>query len=223
MDDLRVLLAGSSPLNEGVTRFFLEQRGLEVTVAETGSEVVDRYVRDPFDVVVVDTELSEADVAEVAEEIRQLAEDLVGARHEQSILRACPFAEQAQSLARTVDRLVGHVVRVEGGGQGDGRERALGVERGGKDMRAASCQVARHPHGVLVAHQAHQHVEVAGVTSAVQFLLILHVLEGGGEPVRVVRHVRHDERLALEHVEAAAAWLRERVTLVDEDDADGEE
>ena len=72
MDDLRVLLAGSNPLNDDVTRLFLEQQGLEVTVAETGSEVVDRYVRDPFDVVVVDTELSEADVAEVAEEIRQL-------------------------------------------------------------------------------------------------------------------------------------------------------
>lgn len=72
MDELRVLLAGSNLLGKQMTRLFLERRGLEVAVAETGSEVVDRYVRDPFDVLVVDTELSEADTAEVAEEIRRL-------------------------------------------------------------------------------------------------------------------------------------------------------
>lgn len=72
MDELRVLLAGSNLLGEQRTRLFLERRGLEVAVAESGSEVVDCYVRDPFDVIVVDTELSETDRAEVAEEIRRL-------------------------------------------------------------------------------------------------------------------------------------------------------
>ena len=72
MDELRVLLAGPNPLNQDMTRLLLERRGLEVAVAETGSDLVDRYVRDPFDVVVVDTELSEADSAEMTQEIRRL-------------------------------------------------------------------------------------------------------------------------------------------------------
>lgn len=66
----RVLLAEDSPDNQTIARYFLEQSGLSVEVAETGREAMDRALASDFDVILMDMQMPEMDGYTAAAELR---------------------------------------------------------------------------------------------------------------------------------------------------------
>jgi PAS domain S-box-containing protein len=71
---LRVLLAEDNPINQRLTFKLLQKRGHEVTVATTGTEAIEAYQRQEFDVILMDVQMPEISGFEVARKIRQVEE-----------------------------------------------------------------------------------------------------------------------------------------------------
>ncbi len=69
---LRVLVAEDNPVNQLVARRFMERAGHSVVVADTGAAAVAAYLREPFDLVLMDLQMPEMDGFEAAAEIRRI-------------------------------------------------------------------------------------------------------------------------------------------------------
>lgn len=75
---LRVLVAEDSVSNQILVRRLLEREGCFVGIAQTGKEVVEMYLRDPYDLILMDVQMPEMDGLEATAEIRE-AEKTTGA------------------------------------------------------------------------------------------------------------------------------------------------
>jgi PAS domain S-box-containing protein len=72
---LRILVAEDSPTNQAVARGFLERRGHEVTVVDTGARAVEAVAQGDFDVVLMDLEMPELDGLAATRAIREAERD----------------------------------------------------------------------------------------------------------------------------------------------------
>ncbi len=70
----RVLLAEDNPVNQAVVSRMLEKVGHSVTLASNGREVMDRWQREQYDVVLMDVQMPEMDGLEAATLIREKEE-----------------------------------------------------------------------------------------------------------------------------------------------------
>ena len=76
---LRVLLAEDNPVNQRLALRLLDRWGCVVTLAHNGREAAECFVRDKFDVVLMDTQMPEMNGIEATRRIRQFEEGT--ARH----------------------------------------------------------------------------------------------------------------------------------------------
>ena len=53
----KILLADDNPINLDLTSRLLKKKGHEVTTAENGQEAVDLFLKDSFDVILMDLEM----------------------------------------------------------------------------------------------------------------------------------------------------------------------
>jgi signal transduction histidine kinase/ligand-binding sensor domain-containing protein/ActR/RegA family two-component response regulator len=67
---LRVLLAEDNPINQRLTTRLLEKRGHQVTLASTGTQALDLYHAQPFDVILMDVQMPDLDGIETTAIIR---------------------------------------------------------------------------------------------------------------------------------------------------------
>ncbi len=66
----KILLADDNPVNRDIATRMLEKRGHEITPAENGNQVVDRYLEGSFDVILMDLEMPGISGIEAARQIR---------------------------------------------------------------------------------------------------------------------------------------------------------
>lgn len=66
----KILLADDNPVNLDLTTRLLTKRGHEVTTAEDGQEVVDRFLEQRFDIILMDLEMPGVSGIEAARQIR---------------------------------------------------------------------------------------------------------------------------------------------------------
>jgi signal transduction histidine kinase/CheY-like chemotaxis protein len=78
--DIRVLLVEDNQLNQRVAQAFLEKIGVQVFVATDGSQAVEQYTNQPFDLILMDVEMPVMDGMEATRLIR-LREAEWGAGH----------------------------------------------------------------------------------------------------------------------------------------------
>ncbi len=67
----RILLAEDNPVNKALTLAILEKYDLEIDVAENGHEVVEAYLAQPYDLVLMDCQMPQMDGFEATVEIRR--------------------------------------------------------------------------------------------------------------------------------------------------------
>jgi len=68
---LKVLLAEDNRANQRLAMALLEKWGHEVTLAESGTQAVDYWERNPFDLIVMDVQMPEMDGLQATQEIRE--------------------------------------------------------------------------------------------------------------------------------------------------------
>lgn len=66
----KILLADDNPVNRDLATRLLEKKGHEITTAEDGNQVVDCFLKDSFDVVLMDLEMPGISGIEAARQIR---------------------------------------------------------------------------------------------------------------------------------------------------------
>ena len=66
----KILLADDNPVNRDIATRMLERKGHEITTAENGLEVVDRFLNGSFDVILMDLEMPGISGIEAARQIR---------------------------------------------------------------------------------------------------------------------------------------------------------
>lgn len=66
-----ILLAEDNPVNQEITRHYLERQGCRVIVAENGREAVDRFREQAFDLILMDIQMPEMDGIEAVRIIRE--------------------------------------------------------------------------------------------------------------------------------------------------------
>jgi CheY-like chemotaxis protein len=66
----KILLADDNPMNLDLTSRLLKKKGHEVITAENGKEVVDLFLQDTFDVILMDLEMPIVSGIEAAQQIR---------------------------------------------------------------------------------------------------------------------------------------------------------
>ena len=66
----KILLADDNPVNRDLASRLLEKKGHAVTTAEDGNQVVDCYLKDSFDVILMDLEMPGITGIEAARQIR---------------------------------------------------------------------------------------------------------------------------------------------------------
>ena len=66
----KILLADDNPINLELTTRLLERKGHKITTAENGNEVVDRFLKGSFDVILMDLEMPGISGIEAARQIR---------------------------------------------------------------------------------------------------------------------------------------------------------
>ena len=66
----KILLADDNPVNLDLASRLLKKKGHEITTAENGNEVVDRFLESSFDVILMDLEMPGISGIEAARQIR---------------------------------------------------------------------------------------------------------------------------------------------------------
>lgn len=66
----KILLADDNPVNRDLATRLLERKGHEITPAEDGNEAVDCFLKDSFDVILMDLEMPGISGIEAARQIR---------------------------------------------------------------------------------------------------------------------------------------------------------
>ena len=66
----KILLADDNPVNRDLATRLLERKGHEIVTAEDGNEVVDCFLKDSFDVILMDLEMPGISGIEAARQIR---------------------------------------------------------------------------------------------------------------------------------------------------------
>jgi CheY-like chemotaxis protein len=66
----KILLVDDNPINRDLATRLLEKRGHKITTAENGKEAVDRFLDEPFDVILMDLEMPGISGIEAARQIR---------------------------------------------------------------------------------------------------------------------------------------------------------
>ena len=69
---MRILLAEDNPINQMVASKLLEKRGHSVVAASSGQEAIDRFQREPIDLVLMDVQMPEMDGFQTTAAIRAL-------------------------------------------------------------------------------------------------------------------------------------------------------
>ena len=93
---LRVLVAEDNATNLFVLRTLLRQFGIEPTMMENGREAVDAWLRESFDVVLMDVQMPEMDGPTAVREIRRLEAEIGRARTPIIALTANAMAHQVK-------------------------------------------------------------------------------------------------------------------------------
>ncbi len=110
---LRVLLAEDSPINQKLAVRLLARRGHDVTVVDDGRKAVDAFEQGDFDVVLMDIQMPELDGFAATGEIRKLEEG-TGARVPVVALTAHAMAgDEARCLEAGMDAYVSKPFRPE--------------------------------------------------------------------------------------------------------------
>jgi CheY-like chemotaxis protein len=66
----KILLADDNPVNRDIATRMLERKGHEITTAEDGNQVVERFLNGSFDVILMDLEMPGISGIEAARQIR---------------------------------------------------------------------------------------------------------------------------------------------------------
>ena len=69
--NLRILLAEDNPINQRIARSLLEKRGYSVTLAINGTQALEQWERNSFDVILMDVQMPEMDGFEATGVIRR--------------------------------------------------------------------------------------------------------------------------------------------------------
>ena len=113
--DLNVLVAEDNPINQKVVCAMLRRQGWTVSLAANGKEAYDYFLREPFDVVLMDIQMPEVDGLEATRLIRQ-DETRRGCRNTPIIAltaHAAP-AQREQCLAEGMDAVITKPVNLQG-------------------------------------------------------------------------------------------------------------
>jgi CheY-like chemotaxis protein len=68
--EYKILLADDNPVNRDIATRMLERKGHKITTAEDGNQAVDQYLKDSYDVILMDLEMPGISGIEAARQIR---------------------------------------------------------------------------------------------------------------------------------------------------------
>jgi signal transduction histidine kinase len=72
MDGVRIMIGEDNPVNMAVAKRFLSKWGIQVTEAVNGKEAVEKFIKNGFDLLLLDLEMPEMDGATALREIRKI-------------------------------------------------------------------------------------------------------------------------------------------------------
>jgi PAS domain S-box-containing protein len=72
MDGVRIMIGEDNPVNMAVAKRFLSKWGIQVTEAVNGKEAVEKFIKNGFDLLLLDLEMPEMDGATALKEIRKI-------------------------------------------------------------------------------------------------------------------------------------------------------
>lgn len=111
---LRILAAEDNPVNQVVLRAILDQFGWEAVLVGNGQEAVEAWVREAWDLILMDVQMPVQDGLEATRQIRALESQLKRARTPIIALTANALTHQvAEYAAHGMDAVVAKPLRVE--------------------------------------------------------------------------------------------------------------
>lgn len=102
MKRLKILLAEDDEMIEKITSYYLQRSGHNVDVARNGSEALQKFSSDHYDLILMDVQMPEMDGLQAVKEIRRLEKEMEPNEHT-TIIAITTNANKAECIEAGVD------------------------------------------------------------------------------------------------------------------------